>query len=965
MKKMKVLAAVLALALCIAATGVATAFADVIETEAIPMLELSVGGGTEKVTLAAADTDQKVTLADNQFLAINMDVKAILNAEGTANNADQYVVIHIYGNDTLATQGSAIANQTSIGTVIDCKWGNWFFIPASFDGIIYIPVGTRGLAGLTLNSITFESDGRTNQFYIKDIFVCDDTTATSGTSVMNFDFENTDGAITDPRVTFTPVGEAALKSYAKLVPATVTVKGAFVEQDPLEMLQVGVKAKNAGWEEVSGYGHFDIPVETPFTLADGLSLNLANVSGTVYYRVLLVDENDATFMANNGITYRYHTAADSATTMKTLYNAILMDQNVPAAGTVYFPRESFAGIESAGKIKAIRIAMDMQYGAGRIMAIGKICNVTSAAATPVVDWAGVESFDLAGHAIGEGAYITNWFGGIRTLDQAYEITATANEFGSASYAVDGNNVTFTATANKDCLFVSATLNGEEIALTDGKYTATNVTSDLAFVATFRALTIEELYDFTATGDEFGSASYTVEGNTVVFTATANTDCTLVSAKLNGVEVELTDGKYTATNVTSNLAFVATFRALTIEEKYDFTATANEFGSASYAVDGNNVTFTATANKDCVFVSATLNGEAVTLTDGKYTATNVTSDLAFVATFRALTIEELYDFTATANEFGSATYTVEGNTVVFTATANKDCAFVSATLNGGAVTLTDGKYTATNVTSNLTFVATFRALTMEEKYDFTATANEFGAASYAVEGNTVVFTATANKDCVLVSATLNGEAVTLTDGKYTATNVTSDLAFVATFRALTIEELYDFTATGDDFGTATYTVEGNTVVFTATANTDCTLVSATLNGEAVTLTDGKYTATNVTSNLAFVATFRALTIEELYDFTATANEFGSATYTVEGNSVIFTAVANEGYQIALVTLNGEEITLTDGEYVVQNVTGDLAFTVEFAAIPKKGCGGSATAAVLAGALLALCAAGVLLAKKARA
>ena len=118
--------------------------------------------------------------------------------------------------------------------------------------------------------------------------------------------------------------------------------------------------------------------------------------------------------------------------------------------------------------------------------------------------------------------------------------------------------------------------------------------------------------------------------------------------------------------------------------------------------------------------------------------------------------------------GSATYTMDGNTAVLTATANEGYSFVI--WNDGN---TENPRTVT-ITSDTTFMAIFAET--ETTPTITVTVNDatMGSASYTLDGNTAVLTATANEGYSFViwndGNTENPRTVT----------ITSDTTFMAMF-----------------------------------------------------------------------------------------------------------------------------------------------------------------------------------------
>ena len=124
---------------------------------------------------------------------------------------------------------------------------------------------------------------------------------------------------------------------------------------------------------------------------------------------------------------------------------------------------------------------------------------------------------------------------------------------------EGTEVTLTVTPDEGYQVKSAKLNGKEVALTNGKYTLT-VTEDCTFEAQFEAVPKDSRTVTVSCGAGGtvtpGTRAYE-EGTEVTLTVTPDEGYQVKSAKLNGKEVALTDGKYTLT-VTEDCTFEVQF-----------------------------------------------------------------------------------------------------------------------------------------------------------------------------------------------------------------------------------------------------------------------------------------------------------------------------------------------------------------------------------------------------------------------
>ena len=200
------------------------------------------------------------------------------------------------------------------------------------------------------------------------------------------------------------------------------------------------------------------------------------------------------------------------------------------------------------------------------------------------------------------------------------------------------------------------------------------------------------------------------GDTVTLTVTADPGYYVKSTELNGTAVSLnSDNEYVFT-IESDSTFTAEFAEIP-PDSYVVTVNCGEHGTVTPGTadyeSGTEVTFTVTPDSGYRVKSVTLDGKAVTLTNGKYTF-KVTANCTFEAEFEAIPADR-YTVTVKCGEHGTVTPGTadyeSGTEVTLTVTPDSGYRVKSVTLDGKAVTLTNGKYTF-KVTANCTFEAEF-------------------------------------------------------------------------------------------------------------------------------------------------------------------------------------------------------------------------------------------------------------------
>ena len=204
------------------------------------------------------------------------------------------------------------------------------------------------------------------------------------------------------------------------------------------------------------------------------------------------------------------------------------------------------------------------------------------------------------------------------------------------------------------------------------------------------------------------------------------------------------------------------------------------------------------------------------------------------------------------------------------------------------------------------------------------------------GDTVTLTVTADPGYYVKSTELNGTAVSLnSDNEYVFT-IESDSTFTAEFAEIPPDS-YVVTVNCGEHGTVTPGTadyeSGTEVTFTVTPDSGYRVKSVTLDGKAVTLTNGKYTF-KVTANCTFEAEFEAIPADR-YTVTVKCGEHGTVTPGTadyeSGTEVTLTVTPDSGYRVKSVTLDSKAVTLTNGKYTFK-VTANCTFEAEFV---KKG------------------------------
>ncbi len=210
-----------------------------------------------------------------------------------------------------------------------------------------------------------------------------------------------------------------------------------------------------------------------------------------------------------------------------------------------------------------------------------------------------------------------YFAGRISEDLSFELSVSANDetYGRVAFEAQSCEVaTITATPNEGYEFTRWSDGNTENPRT------VSLTSDTAFVAIFTEINPSPTITVTVNNEAMGSATYTLDGNTAVLTATANDGYSFLTWSDGNTENPRT------VTITSDTAFMAIFTEAVSTPTITLTVNNEAMGSATYTMDGNTAVLTATANEGYSFLTWS-DGN----TENPRTVT-ITSDTAFMAIF---------------------------------------------------------------------------------------------------------------------------------------------------------------------------------------------------------------------------------------------------------------------------------------------------------------------------------------------
>lgn len=402
--------------------------------------------------------------------------------------------------------------------------------------------------------------------------------------------------------------------------------------------------------------------------------------------------------------------------------------------------------------------------------------------------------------------------------KTYQVTITQVEHAHVeadkTQAEVNETITFTITTDEDYHVSSFKVNGNDVAITGNKATATMVENGLTVTIAVEANTHDVTIHSSENGTVVADKTTAIVGDKVTFTITPNDDFELDTFKVNGEAKEVTNNTYEATMVKEGLTVDATFKAI----KHAVTINKNDGGTVTAdkleAITGEDVTLTVTPDTDYHLSALYVNGNAVSVGEnGTVVVKMVKKGLVVSGIFA----KKSAPITVTDTK-GGIIYTTPttsapiGDEVEIDVYPDAGYALDKLLVNGEEVLVEDGYAVVKMVEGGLTITATWKelakAITIAPCTNGTVTANKEKAAV----GENVTFTISPAEGYHLESFKVNGAEVEVTGNSYVANMTEAGLSIEAifsdTYRVASISESLKTTIKGLDTAKVTLTADSS-------------------------------------------------------------------------------------------------------------------------------------------------------------
>lgn len=562
-------------------------------------------------------------------------------------------------------------------------------------------------------------------------------------------------------------------------------------------------------------------------------------------------------------------------------------------------------------------------------------------------------------AVANGRHTFSNVTGDQTINAVFEIikytiTATAGAGGTINPAgavevEHGNNQSFTIVPNSgyviDKVFVDNVNN--EMAVTAGSYTFSDVTANHTIAATFKVKT----FTINAIAGEGGritpSGLITAnQGEDKSFSIETYTGYDISELLIDGVHNQeaAENGHYTFYDIAADHSIEARFT----KRQYTITATAEGAGSidpqgAVSVLHGENKKFVFTPDAGYKVSQVLINGvnNPTAVANREYTFNNVTGNHTIKAVFEIIK----YTIAASAGAGGTiapsgAVEVEHGGSKVFTIVPNSGYLISSVKVDNepDPEAAAAGSYTFNNITGNHTISAEFELI----KYQITASAGAGGTISpsgnvFVDHGRNQAFTFTPDEGFAIEKVFVDGveNALAAINGSYTFVNVTETHQINVVF----LMAQFTITASAGTYGTinpsgAIGVARGDAKEFTITPDLGYVISEVLVDGvnNETAIAAGSYTFYDIESDHTIAADFAF----SQYVFTpAVAGSGGTIepadiSLVTPGDDITFYFIPDVGHKTKEVRINDipNPEAAAAGFHTFENVSSNFSVVASF-------------------------------------
>lgn len=534
-----------------------------------------------------------------------------------------------------------------------------------------------------------------------------------------------------------------------------------------------------------------------------------------------------------------------------------------------------------------------------------------------------------------------------TFTDNFVISATSSEGGSISPSGDlvyraGESVSFAFLPDEGYRISSVVVDGVDIisSMTSNTYSFENLADDHTISVSFSEIIY---YTVEATAGEHGSVApsgtITVEeGSELTLVADPDEGYRVAAFEIDGVDVIASNNTYTLQNIDADHTVNVTFEEIVFRT---ITASCGENGTITPAGDfvaynGSNIDFVIVPNAGYHISTVLVDGveSSALLVDGVYSFRNVTSDHTIYAEFEINTYTiSSYARGGTITPSGVVSV-AHGESVTFEFAPDEEYELANVIVDNRTVEPEGNTYVFENVSANHTIAVVFTPMNIAH-YNISATAGDHGSISpngvvRVAEGGSQQFDITPDAHYYISSILVDGSQVETAES-YVFDNVVSDHSIAVGFAAYQ----HIITASAGIHGAISpsgevLVDEGSDATFTFIPDRGYRVALVTVDGDPVDFENDSYTIEDVMVDHNIDVSFEIIPV---WTITAASSNNGTispsgAQYVVDGESITFSFVPDEGYVVERFVVDGQSHFTSETSYTFENVTEDHYIYVAF-------------------------------------
>ena len=567
---------------------------------------------------------------------------------------------------------------------------------------------------------------------------------------------------------------------------------------------------------------------------------------------------------------------------------------------------------------------------------------------------------------------------------AHAVTVTVTGSGSVSPSgrvnvPNGADRTFTLLPDAGQVIGSVTLDGAPLSPSGNSVTLRDVRGAHSLAVSFSPATpSSELHTLSITNGAHGTAS--PSGTVRVSHGAAQTvylypdrGYELDALTVNGTPMRVVGSSYTLSAVVADAVINASFRQATTQppDVYrSITASSGENGDISPVGEnrveyGGGMYFYFIPSSGYEVDTVTVDGAAATVSGDRYHFVNVVAPHTISVSFKPVSAPPppAAYFTVTASSGaggsvspGGSVRVPRGGSQSFSLEPAAGYEIDAVTVDGVVTAVSGSAYEFTDVTADHSIAVSFRQTPPPTVY-YTVSASSGLGGSVSPSGDirvasggsqTLAFIPDSGYE--LDTLTIDGITSGIYGNAFVLSNITEDHTVYAAFRRIAVPAYappaapaaviyHTISASAGPHGSispqgSVRLARGGSQTFYFIPEAGYRLASVTVDGAAVDVSDGSYSFTDVAASHSIRATFdRAPGAERYHSITATSGEHGDISpggvvRAADGGSAYFALIPDEGYEVDVLTVDGERAEAPGGSYCFNDVSADHAIHVSF-------------------------------------